>query len=629
MPAGAEVVSAGVHFRVWAPEHKAVEVILYQGDSERPYPLHRENTGYFSALVRDAAAGARYKFRLDSGNAYPDPASRFQPDGPHHASQVIDPSTFKWTDSSWRGVPPTGQVIYEMHFGTFTEEGTYAAAVEKLEFLRDTGITLLEVMPLSEFPGRFGWGYDGVHPFAPTHLYGAPDDFRAFVDRAHSLGLGVILDVVYNHLGPDGNYFGEFSKHYFSTRYNTDWGPAFNFDGEHCDGAREMVISNAVYWISEFHLDGLRLDATQDIYDSSSDHILAALSRSARAVAASKPILLIAENEPQQTRLVRPQDRGGHGLDMLWNDDYHHSAMVALSGHNEAYYSDHNGSPQEFISAAKYGYLFQGQWYKWQKKRRGAPAFDIPPHAFVTFTQNHDQIANSARGLRMHALADRGVYKAITALTLLSPGTPMLFQGQEFAASSPFYYFADHVPQLGAKVRQGREDFMAQFPTLGTAEMEECLPDPGKMQTFQDSKVSWADLEKNEWVHRMHRDLLRLRRETPVLNAQRPRSVDGAVLSDSAFILRFFGDRSSDRLLVVNLGRDLNLDPAPEPLLAPPENLAWDIEWSSENPGYGGCGTPPIETQQNWWIPGRAAILLKPGPRHEDLPEGRVNKDAE
>lgn len=628
MPAGAEVAPEGVHFRVWAPEQRSIDVVLY-GERERIIPLDREPDGYFSGFAPGVRAGARYKFRVNGGEAYPDPASRYQPEGPHHASQVIDPSAFQWTDTAWRGAAPLGQVLYEMHIGTFTPDGTFAAAAEKLEFLRDTGITVIEVMPLSEFPGGFGWGYDGVHPFAPTRLYGTPDDFRSFVDRAHSLGLGVILDVVYNHLGPDGNYFGHYSKHYFTERYRTDWGPAINFDGERCEGARELVMSNAAYWISEYHLDGLRLDATQDIYDSSKDHILAALARAARGAAGPRPIILVAENEPQHTKLVRPQDRGGYGLDMLWNDDYHHSAMVALTGHNEAYYSDHTGSPQEFISAAKYGYLFQGQWYSWQRKRRGTPAYDIPPHAFVTFIQNHDQIANSARGLRISELADRGTYKAITALTLLSPGTPMLFQGQEFATSSPFYYFADHAPDLSAKVKLGREEFMSQFPTLATPEMESCLPDPGKRQTFERSKVNWDDLEKNEWVVRMHRDLLRLRRQTPVLNAQRPRSVDGAVLSPQAFALRYFGDNGDDRLLVVNLGRDLNLDPAPEPLLAPVEGRAWDIEWSSENPGYGGCGTPPIETRQNWWVPGRCAVLLKPGPLVEELPEGRVNPEVE
>lgn len=619
MPAGAEPVPSGVHFRVWAPEHEQIELIL--SDPSLAVRLEREGSGYFSALVRQAKAGTRYRYRIDGGETYPDPISRFQPEGPHGPSEVIDPDAFRWSDDSWGGVKLNGQVIYEMHAGTFTPEGIWASAAAKLEFLRDTGITVIEVMPVSEFPGQFGWGYDGVQPFAPTRLYGAPDDFRCFVDRAHAVGLGVILDVVYNHFGPDGNYFGQFSKHYFTDRHKTDWGSAINFDSDDSGPVRDMVTSNAAYWIREFHLDGLRLDATQNIYDDSKDHILAALGRCARDAAGKRSIIIVAENEPQQVKLVRPAERRGYGLDMLWNDDYHHTAMVALSGHTEAYYSDYKGSPQEFISAMKYGYLYQGQWYNWQKKRRGTSGFGVPPAAFVTFTQNHDQIANSARGLRCREISDPGTFRAITAVTLLGPGTPMLFQGQEFGASAPFFYFADHAPELSRLVRDGRTDFMAQFVTAGTPEMAGYIPDPGNRETFERSKLDWSEVQKNQAMHQFHRDLLRLRREDPVLREQRAGGVDGAVLGPAAFVLRYFGEHGQDRLLVVNLGTDLNLSPAPEPLLAPPEDHGWTVKWSSENPGYGGCGTPPLETEQNWWIPGRAAVLLEPGLRPEKLPE--------
>jgi maltooligosyltrehalose trehalohydrolase len=583
--------------------------------------LDREDTGHFSGLLREAKPGSLYRYRIDAGETYPDPASRFQPDGPHKASQVVDPCAFRWTDDSWPGLKLNGQVIYEMHIGTYTPEGTWQAAARKLEHLRDTGITVLEVMPVSDFPGEFGWGYDGVHPFAPTRLYGKPDDFRHFVDRAHSLGLGVILDAVYNHFGPDGNYFGQFSKHYFTDRHKTDWGSAINYDSADCGPVRDMVISNAAYWITEYHLDGLRLDATQNIYDDSKDHVLAALGRSAREAAGRRGILIVAENEPQAVKLVRPAQQHGYGLDMLWNDDYHHTALVALSGHSEAYYSDYKGTPQEFISAMKYGYLYQGQWYNWQQKRRGTPSFGVPPAAFVIFTENHDQIANSVRGMRSRQTTDPGTFRAITALTLLGPGTPMLFQGQEFGATAPFHYFADHVPELNRQVRAGRTDFMSQFLTAGTPEMNGCVPDPADRRTFEECKIDWAELEKNRSIYNMHRDLLRLRREDSVLRTQRAGGVDGAVLGPHTFVLRYFGERDQDRLLVVNLGPDLHLSPAPEPLLAPLEDAGWTIEWSSEAPAYGGCGTPPLETDQNWWIPGRAAVLLKPGPRPEKLPE--------
>ena len=337
VPVGAEVTGAGTHFRVWAPVRKKIEVVLDGGSSVL---LEAEASGYFSGLVPNARVGSRYKFKLDGGETCPDPASRFQPEGPHGWSEVIDATAFAWTDKNWRGVSLPHQVIYEMHIGTFTKPGIWSSAQAELPHLADTGVTVLEVMPVAEFPGRFGWGYDGVQWFAPTRIYGSPDDFRRFVDRAHSLGLAVILDVVYNHLGPDGNYLGKFAPQYFCEK-TTDWGPAINFDGDDCGPVREFVIANACYWIDEFHLDGLRLDATQDIHDSSEDHILRAMAREARRHAAPREVIFIAENEPQQVKLVKPAEQGGYGLDGLWNDDFHHTATVALTGHNEAYYTDY------------------------------------------------------------------------------------------------------------------------------------------------------------------------------------------------------------------------------------------------------------------------------------------------
>ncbi|HSF42920.1 MAG TPA: alpha-amylase family glycosyl hydrolase, partial [Thermoanaerobaculia bacterium] len=319
------MVPGGVHFRVWAPRRRKVEVVFEGGPG---LELSAEGGGYFSGLAPEAGAGALYRYRLDDGDAFPDPASRFQPQGPHGPSQVIDPSTFAWTDRGWPGITREGQVLYEMHVGTFTPEGTWEAASRELPELAELGITVLELMPVAEFPGEFGWGYDGVDLFAPYHLYGEPDDFRRFVDRAHAAGLGVILDVVYNHLGPDGNYLKQFSEGYFTDRYKNDWGEAINFDGEGSGAVREFFLANAGYWIAELHLDGLRLDATQDVKDASKDHILAAIARRAREAAGERPIYLVAENEPQETRLVRPPEEGGYGIDALWNDDYHHSAMV-------------------------------------------------------------------------------------------------------------------------------------------------------------------------------------------------------------------------------------------------------------------------------------------------------------
>jgi maltooligosyltrehalose trehalohydrolase len=623
LPVGAEIQrGGGVHFRVWAPESKRVAVELDDGGAVSSHSLAAEGSGYFSGLVEAATARSLYKFQLDSGS-YPDPASRFQPEGPHGSSQVIDPASFPWTDQGWKGLPVKELVIYELHVGTFTREGTWRAAAEELDELKRLGITMIELMPVAEFPGRFGWGYDGVDLFAPTRLYGKPDDFRAFVDRAHALGIMVILDVVYNHFGPDGNYLSHFSRDYFSTKYSCEWGQALNYDGANAFGLRELVASNARYWVDEFHLDGLRLDATQQLFDGSTSHIIAEIARAARAAARDRQIYLVGENEPQDARLARSPDDGGHGLDALWNDDYHHCAMVAATGRSEAYYTDYRGAPQEFISTAKHGFLYQGQWYGWQKKRRGAPALDLSPGNFVVFLQNHDQVANSLRGERLHKVAAPAELRALTALTLLHPATPMLFQGQEFAATTPFLYFADHAPEINKLVQQGRAEFLAQFRTVACEENRALLADPGSEGTFGRSKLDFADRERNAEIYRLHGDLLRLRREDPVL--RETAFVDGAVLGEEAFVLRYFS-AAGDRLLLVNLGHDLRLNPSPEPLLAPLEGKGWRVLWSSEGQEYGGGGTPPLEIQGGWMIPGEAAVLMEPDENRE-LPKIKLSQN--
>jgi maltooligosyltrehalose trehalohydrolase len=502
--------------------------------------------------------------------------------------------------------------MYEMHLGTFTREGTWAAAMKELPELAAVGITMLEVMPIADFPGTFGWGYDGVNPFAPTRLYGGPDDARRFVDAAHRLGLGVLLDVVYNHLGPDGNYLKQFAEAYFTNRYKTDWGEAINLDGPDSGPVRDYFVANAAYWIDEFHFDGLRLDATQNVYDSSEDHFLAALARRTRAAAGQRSILLVAENELQDVKLVRPPEQNGYGLDALWNDDFHHTARVALTGRREAYYVDYLGSPQELVSALKWGYLYQGQYYTHHHVRRGTSSCGVPPSVFVTYVQNHDQIANSGRGQRIHELTSPGRLRSLTALTLLGPGTPLLFQGQEFAASAPFLFFADHNPDLAKLVRKGRAEFLARFPSLAVPAMQALLADPADRATFERCKLDFAERQRHAPLYALHRDLLKLRRDDPVFRGQKERGVDGAILAPQAFVLRYFGGDGDDRLLLVNLGRDLHLEVAPEPLLAPPEGKEWALLWSSESPVYGTGGTAPVETEAGWFLPGEAAVVLRP-----------------
>jgi maltooligosyltrehalose trehalohydrolase len=611
LPIGAEVQKDGqTHFRVWAPRRRTVEVVL-EGPAQGAFALRSEEGGYFAGFA-PAGAGTRYRFRLD-GDAmlYPDPAARFQPDGPHGPSQIVDPTAFAWTDQNWRGVSLPGQVIYEMHLGTFTPEGTWEAAMRQLPELRVAGITVLEIMPLADFAGTFGWGYDGVNLFAPTRLYGSPDDARRFIDRAHSLGLGVIHDVVYNHLGPDGNYLGEFADDYVTDRYKTDWGAAINYDGRNCAPVREFVAANARYWIEEYHFDGLRLDATQNIYDSSKEHILAVIGRSVRQAANGRATIVVTENEPQQIRLVRPLEEGGYGFDGMWNDDFHHTARVALTGRHEAYFSDYRGTPQEFISTVKRGFLYQGQQYIWQKKRRGSRTTGAPPSAFVLFLENHDQVSNTG-GKRPWQMASPGRYRALTALLLLSPGTPMLFQGQEFASSRPFFFFADHKPDLARLVYKGRKEFMKQFPSLTTAAMQATIPDPADSATFTRCKLDFLEREQHAAAYALHRDLLRLRREDPVFRAQRLGGVDGAVLNPHAFVLRFFGADGDDRLLLVNLGPDLLLAPTPEPLLAPEEGMAWEVLWNSEDVRYSGDSAVAEETRDGWRLAGESAVVMKP-----------------
>ncbi|HSD43646.1 MAG TPA: malto-oligosyltrehalose trehalohydrolase [Burkholderiales bacterium] len=598
---------------MWAPRARRVDVVI-EAPGPAVHALDPAPGGYFAATIPRATPVARYRYRLDGEGPYPDPCARFQPEGPHGPSQVVDANDFVWNDREWAGIGLKGQVIYEMHIGTFTAEGTFDAAVRELPALRDLGVTVLELMPVAEFAGRWNWGYDGVALYAPFHGYGDPHALRRFVDAAHRVNLAVILDVVYNHVGPDGNYLATYSPHYFSERHRTDWGPGINFDGEHSAAVRDFFVRNAAYWIADFHLDGLRLDATQTIRDDSRPHILAEASSAARAAAGSRRIILVAENEPQDAACLDPATAGGYGLDGMWNDDFHHSARVALTGRRDGYFHDYRGAAQEFVSAAKHGFLYQGQRYAWQRQPRGTPVLDRPAWSMIVFTQNHDQVANTLDGRRLHHFVAPGRLRAIVALALLAPQTPMLFMGEEFAASQPFPFFADHCARLHTPVHEGRREFLSQFAPYATPAAQARVPDPCAPATFRSAKLDFAERRRNAQVYGLYHDLLKLRREDPVIAAQARTALDGAVLAPHAFVLRFFDARHGDRLLAVNLGPDLHRASVPEPLVAPPLGARWRMAWSSEEPRYGGQGAIAPCTAAGWHLPADSAVLLRAEP---------------
>jgi maltooligosyltrehalose trehalohydrolase len=576
--------------------------VVFEDGGGRTVALEPEGDGYFAAEA-PGSAGLRYRYRLDDGDPLPDPWSRFQPQGPHGPSMVVDPNRYAWRDAGWQGLRIENQVIYECHIGAFTREGTLDAAARELPYLAELGITCIELMPVAEFPGRFNWGYDGVDLFAPFHGYGDPDALRRFVDAAHSRGIGVVLDVVYNHVGADGNYLARFSPDYFTDRYKNEWGAAINFDGTSSRPVRELFVENAVYWIREFHLDGLRLDATQSLFDASQPHILAELSTRTRAQAAPRQILLIGENEPQRAEQLHPIEDGGFGLDALWNDDFHHSARVAATGRRHGYFTDYRGTAQELLSTVKYGFLYQGQYYRWQRKSRGSPALDRPAHAFVAALQNHDQVANTFTGQRIHELTSPGRLRALTALMLLGPMTPMLFMGQEVAASTPFSFFADQQGDLAQAVREGRKKFMRQFKDYATPAAQALLPDPTSLATFERCKLDPSERVTHAAHLRLHRDLIAIRHTGAEL--------DGAVLNEHAFVIRWFDEEGGDRLLLINLGEDLEMAIAPEPLLAPPRDRLWKQVWSSDDCSYGGPGSVDVTESPLWTLPAESAVLLR------------------
>ncbi len=621
LPIGAQPERGGTRFRVWALQARRVEVLVYdeQGTVSIAHVLTPEPDGYFSRFILDATPGARYMYRLDGGDPRPDPASRFQPDGVHGASQVVDPAEFAWRDGDWQGIALDDLVIYELHVGAATTAGTFDALIERLDAIRDLGVTAIELMPVADFPGMRSWGYDGVCLFAPSRAYGDPEALRRLVDAAHACGLAVILDVVYNHLGPDGNYLRAFSQAYFTDRHTTPWGDALNFDGPGSRPVRDFFIANACYWAHEFHLDGLRLDATHAILDDSPTHILAEIAERVRqSLPTGRHFLLIAENEQNDPRIVRPPAAGGLGLDGVWADDFHHQVRVALTGEQEGYYADYSGTPADLATTIQQGWFYTGQQSSFLNRPRGAPADDIAPPHLIYCIQNHDQIGNRALGERLNHAVEPAAYRAATALLLLSPYTPLLWMGQEWAATTPFLYFTDHEPELGRLVTEGRRAEFAGFMSFSA----EQVPDPQAPDTFARSKLRWE--ERNQMPHagmlRLYRDLLGLRARLPALRQRQRELWDVAPLGESALVLHRRGRASSDSLLlIVNLRGVLRLKLSAQLQLAAPPGRTWVVLLDSEDARYGGLGALQIVAsdgpQATIELPHAGAILL--GMAHE------------
>ena len=500
---GATVEEGGVRFRVVSPPSEKVEVVLERGES---YAMTQEGD-LFEAFVEGIGAGTRYRYRFDGDNAFPDPASRFQPEGVHGPSEVVDPSTFGWNDDGWEGVPHKDLVFYELHVGTFTQEGTYSAAKEKLPYLKDLGVTAVELLPVSDFPGERNWGYDPAAQYAPAHAYGTPDELRELVDEAHKLGLAVYLDVVYNHFGPDGAYVVGINPQMFTDKHETPWGQAINMDDEGSEHVRQFFLENAVHWLTEYHFDGFRLDAVFAIIDDSPKHFLAELTEACEGVPDWRRFL-IAEDPRNYRKLVEPREEGGYGLDGIWADDFHHIVRVNLAGDRYGYFSDFEGTTEEMAKTLEQGWYYTGQHSENEGEARGTTTEGLVPENFTLTIQNHDQIGNRPRGNRLSDEASPGGFRAASALLLFAPQLPLMFMGQEWATKTPFQYFTDHNEELGKLVSKGRKEEFKDFP-----DFQGDVPDPQDPETFTRSKLDWSELEQPEHanIHKMVQELLTMR----------------------------------------------------------------------------------------------------------------------
>lgn len=590
MPFGAEFRQDGnVRFRLWAPAAHYVELCLAGGGESMHLILERCDKGWFELTTNEARAGSQYYFRIDGAREVPDPASRFQPRDVHGPSEVLDPAAFDWQDRGWHGRRWEEAVIYELHVGAFSPSGTFSGVRERLEYLADLGVTALELMPVADFPGQRNWGYDGVFPFAPESIYGRPEDLKELVHSAHHLGMMVLLDVVYNHFGPEGNYLGAYAPQFFTDRHHTPWGNGINFDGPESRAVRDFFIHNALFWLTEYHFDGLRLDAVHAIMDDSAPHILVELAAAVRSsIAPERHVHLILENDRNQSRYLQRTARcRPQAYTAQWNDDVHHALHAAITGEQDGYYSDYAKSPLDHLGRSLVeGFAYQGEASVFRKgESRGEPTSGLPLTAFVSFLQNHDQIGNRAFGERIGKVADPRAVRAAMAILLLAPSPPLLFMGEEYGAETPFLFFCDFEKDLAAAVTAGRRNEFSRFVQFADPAERKRIPDPNSAKTFNASRLNWRAVEQprhRDWL-RFYRQLLKLRCQHVVPHLRTGCNVKAGyeVHEDRGLGAHWKFPDNSELILLANLGtaplsgRDLR---TAEPLYAGEEVSADDLK---------------------------------------------------
>jgi len=576
----------GARFRVWVTGAGSVEVIVEKagpGSGPVRQALEKAGDGTYTGFVAGVAPGDRYRYQAGARGPFPDPASRFQPEGVHGPSELIDPGAFAWTDAGWRGLEPEKVVLYELHVGTFSPEGTFAGVTERLPLLCDLGVTAIEIMPVADFAGDRSWGYDGVALFAPARAYGRPDDLRRLVDAAHALGIGVFLDVVYNHFGPVGNYAVALSPDYLSKTHSSAWAACVNLDGEGAERVREFFTENARHWVHEYHLDGLRLDATHALVET----VQASVSGTGRRV------LIVAEDHRNDATMLRPASAGGWGLDGVWADDLHHQLRRQISGDDEAYFRDFTGSTADIAATINRGWFYTGQpSVHHEGEPRGTDPAGLPPWSFTVCVQNHDQVGNRALGDRLHHKIDPAAYRAASALLLCLPQTPLIFQGQEWAASSPFQYFTDHDEELGKVVTEGRRREFRHFRAFEDPDVRETIPDPQDPATFDRSKLDWSEIDREPHasVRRLYQALLTLREDEPALRSGEAGRFEAVAPDDESLLLRREAEGGATLWVAVRFRGQGSIDLASH---ADPDGVGWETVLTTEDAPFAPDPAPP------------------------------------